>query len=275
MEQRLPSGHLYGEMLGRCEAAGFVLMETAYAPGLKLPRHSHEHAGFCFVLRGTFDRVYERRTWACGPSSLSFHPSDEYHSERFDGAGARLFSIQTSQRLLERAREYSVALDDSAVFRGGLLAQLALRLYGEYRRMDDASPLAIEGLAFEIMAESSRRSVRSSERRSPAPRWLRRAVEILDAQFAEAPTLSAVALAVGVHPVHLARTFRQHYRCTVGDYLRRLRVESACRALSASDTPLAEVALLAGFSSQSHLSTAVKQHTGLTPAEYRAAFNTR
>jgi AraC family transcriptional regulator len=275
MEQRLPSGHLYGEMLGRREAAGFVLMETAYAPGLKLPRHSHEHAGFCFVLRGTFDRVYERTTLACGPSSLSFHPSDENHSERFNGAGARLFSIQTSQRLLERAREYSITLDDSAVFHGGLLAQLALRLYGEYRRMDDASPLAVEGLAFEIMAEASRRSVRSSESGSPAPRWLRQAVEILHAQFAEAPTLSAVAQAVGVHPVHLARTFRQHYRCTVGDYLRRLRVESACRALSTSDTPLAEVALLAGFASQSHLSTAVKQQTGMTPTEYRCAFRRR
>ena len=275
MEQRLPSGHLYGEMLGCREAAGFVLMETVYAPGRKLPPHSHEHAGFCFVLRGTFDRVYERKSWACGPSSLSFHPSDERHSERFDGAGARLFSIQTSQRLLERAREYSVMLDDSAVFRGGLLARLALRLYGEYRRMDDASPLAIEGLAFEIMAEASRRSVRPTERRSPEPRWLRQAVEILRAQFPEAPTLSAVAQSVGVHPVHLARTFRRHYRCTVGDYVRRLRVESACRTLATSDTPLADVALLAGFCSQSHLSTAVKQHTGMTPTEYRTAFRRR
>lgn len=274
MEPRLPSGHLYGEMLGRHEAAGFVLMETAYAPGLKLPRHSHEHAGFCFVLRGTFDRVYERRTWACGPSSLSFHPSGERHSERFDAVGARLFSIQTSQRLLERARDYSIALDDSAVFRGGRLAQLAVRLYGEYRRMDEVSPLAIEGLAFEIMAEASRRPEWSGRRR-PAPRWLQRAVEILHAHYSETLTLSAVAQSAGVHPVHLARTFRQHYRCTVGDYVRQLRVESACRTLSTSDTPLAEVALLVGFSSQSHLSTAFKLHTGMTPTEYRSAFRPR
>lgn len=275
MAPRLPSGHLYGEALGRRETAGFVLMETAYSPGLRLPRHSHEHAGFCFVLRGTFDRAYERRTSACGPSSLSFHPSDERHSERFDGAGARLFSFQISQRVLERARDYSIALDDSAVFRGGVLAQLALRLYGEYRRMDEVSPLSIEGLALEIMAEASRHSVRSREHRRPEPRWLRQAVELLHAQFSEPLTLSAVAQSVGVHPVHLARTFRQRYRCTVGDYVRRLRVESACRALATSDTPLAEVALLAGFSSQSHLSTAFKLNTGMTPAEYRAAFRRR
>jgi AraC family transcriptional regulator len=211
----------------------------------------------------------------CGPSSLSFHPSGERHSEHFDGAGARLFSIQTSQRLLESVREYSIVLDDSAVFRGGLLAQFALRLYGEYRRMDDVSPLAIEGLALEIMAEASRRFVRLRERQSPAPRWLRQAAEILHAQFSETLTLSALAQSVGVHPVHLARTFRQQYRCTVGDYVRRLRVEAACRALSTSDTPLAEVALLAGFSSQSHLSTTFKQHTGMTPTEYRSAFRPR
>ena len=275
MAPRLPSGHLYGETLGRRDTAGFVLTETAYSPGLRLPRHSHEHAGFCFVLWGTFDRAYERRTSACGPSSLSFHPADERHSERFGGAGAHLFSFQISQHVLERARDYSIALDDSAVFRGGALAQLALRLYGEYRRMDEVSPLSIEGLALEIMAEASRHSIRTGEQRRPEPRWLRQAVEILHAQFSETPTLSAVAQSVGVHPVHLARTFRQRYRCTVGGYVRRLRVESASRALSTSDTPLAEVALLAGFSSQSHLSTAFKLYTGMTPAEYRDAFRRR
>ncbi len=85
-------------------------------------------------------------------------------------------------------------------------------------------------------------------------------------------TLAAIASVVGMHPVYLAREFRKHFRCTVGQYQRRLRIESACLEISRSDTPLAEVAAAVGFYDQSHFSRTFKRITGLTPAEYRAVF---
>ena len=266
MERLLPYGHLYGKILRRNEAAGFVLLESAYAPGLKVPLHSHEQAGFCFVLQGTFERVYERKSRVCKPASLSFHPSGEKHSEHFYSSGAHLFGIQISPHWLERVREYSVGLDDSAVFDGGLLSQLASRLYAESRRMDEVSSLAIEGLALEIIAEALRRGVPTEH---ATARWLKQARELLHERFNEPLTLADVAREVDIHPVHLARVFHQHYRCTVGEYVRQLRVEFTRRELSATDKPLSEIALLAGFASQSHFSTAFKNHMGVTPAEYR------
>ena len=94
-------------------------------------------------------------------------------------------------------------------------------------------------------------------------------------RFAEAITLDQIASTVGVHPGHLAREFRRYYRCTPGDYIRQLRVDRACRELSVGDNSLAEVALAAGFSDQSHFATAFKRHTGLTPAAYRRAAQAR
>jgi AraC family transcriptional regulator len=140
--------------------------------------------------------------------------------------------------------------------------------------MDEASPLAIEGLALEMLAEVSRRSARPAERR-PVAQWLDQVKEILHSQFSEPLKLSQIANSVNVHPVHIARTFRKHYHCTVGEYLRWLRLQFACRQLSTSDTTLAQVASQAGFSSQSHFSTAFKQQMGMTPAAYRAAFRRR
>ena len=266
MERTLPYGHLYGRTLRRNEAAGFVLLESIYAPGLKVPMHSHEQSGFCFVLRGAFERVYERKSHACRPSDLSFHPSGEKHSERFYEASAHLFSIQVSQQWLSRVREYRIHLDDSAVFCGGVLSQLATRVYVEFRRMDEVSALAIEGLTLEIMAEASRRYL-------PAERavagWLKQAREFLHEKFNEPLTLTDVAREVDIHPVHLARVFRRQYHSSVGDYVRQLRVEFTRRELSATDKPLSEIALSAGFSSQSHFTTIFKKQVGLTPAEYR------
>jgi AraC family transcriptional regulator len=266
MQRTLPYGHLYGKMLRRNEAAGFVLQESVYAPGLKVPMHSHEQSGFCFVLRGNFERVYERKSQTCRPADLSFHPSGENHSERFYDSRVHLFSIQVSRHWLSRVHDYSIKLYDSAVFSGGVLSQLATRVYVEFRRMDEVSALAIEGLTLEIMAEAARQCLPTDNR---AARWLKQARELLHEKFNEPLTLTGIAGEVGIHPVHLARVFRYYYQQTVGEYVRHLRIEYARRELSATNKPLSEIALSAGFSSQSHFSTVFKRQVGLTPAEYR------
>jgi AraC family transcriptional regulator len=130
------------------------------------------------------------------------------------------------------------------------------------------TPLAIEGLTLELLAETSRRSVVSSNHKRPL--WLEQAREILHAHFTGQLTLTSIAEMVGVHPVHLAREFRKYYLCTMGDYVRQLRIEFACRNLAETTTPLVEIALAAGFSHQSHFSRTFKRLTGMTPAQYRA-----
>jgi len=136
----------------------------------------------------------------------------------------------------------------------------------EFRREDVLSNLSIEALVLEIMVESCRSSAVES---STPPRWLRRAIDYLHAHYAEAPTVGDIAEAVGVHPAHLSRMFRRHEGVTVGDYLRRLRIEAARDMLAGSDRPLGEIALQTGFSDQSHFSRLFRAATGHTPASYR------
>jgi AraC-like DNA-binding protein len=100
-------------------------------------------------------------------------------------------------------------------------------------------------------------------------------VRLLHGRFADKLTLDQVATAVSVHPSHLARAFRQYFRCTLGDYVRRLRVDYVCRQLATNDRALGLLALEAGFSDQSHLTHAVKQQTGMTPAQYRSVSRPR
>ena len=69
----------------------------------------------------------------------------------------------------------------------------------------------------------------------------------------------------------LAREFRRRFGCSIGDYVRRLRIEFACRELAISDVPLYEIAFAAGFSDHSHFARTFKRATGMTPGAYRAA----
>lgn len=56
---------------------------------------------------------------------------------------------------------------------------------------------------------------------------------------------------------------------TPATYVRARRLVRARELLSATRSPIAEIALLCGFSSQSHLTTAFRQDTGATPAAFR------
>ena len=263
---------VYGTVLRSRMVAGFTLTETAYTPGLQLPKHSHQSAYLCFVLQGSFTEWYEQQSRACRSSTLIFHPLDERHSDHFHTA-ARCFNLLMDVRWVDRVRQHSAIVERPTDFHGGFLAQLATRLYKEFRLMDELSPLIVEGLTSEILGEAARYSLK--QRGPGPPPWLEQARELLHDQFHERLTLSQVAGAVGVHETHLSREFRRYYRSTVGEYVRHLRIEFACHKLSTSGTPLSEIALAAGFTDQSHFARTFKLRTGMSPATYRRTFRTR
>lgn len=273
MEMKMPRGRFCGSLLKSREVGGFTLTEYLYPPDLKVSKHGHEHAYFCLVLQGGYTESYGRKTRACQPLTVIFHPSGEAHSDSFHQAGARVFSVEIEPLWVERAAELALLLNDAADFRGGALATLLVKMYNEFHCADDFSRLAIEGLALEVIAEASRRKVNAPA--GKPPRWLGRAKELLRERFSEPLTLKLIAEQVGVHPVHLVREFRKHYRLTVGEYLRQCRVEAACLKLSTSNIPLIDIAIATGFSQQSHFSKTFKRVTGVTPAAYRQAARLR
>lgn len=255
--------------LRSAHVSGFTLTEGIHSAGSDLPWHTHEGPTICFVLRGGFTEVSAGETLACTPATLKVTPAGERHCDRFDRGDARGLLIEADRSRAEALRPHAAVLDQHVAFHGGLPAAIARRIYQEFRRMDDAAPLAIEGLLLELLAAATRRSNGSTERGRPA--WTIQARDLLHADLTARRTLGDLAAAVGVHPVTLARTFRRSFGCSVGEYLRRLRIERAAAQLGGSETPLAAIALAAGFADQSHFSNLFRRETGMSPSAYRRA----
>ena len=78
-----------------------------------------------------------------------------------------------------------------------------------------------------------------------------------------------MANALGLSRKTLCTRFKNETGETFAAYVRRLRVERARRLLDTTDYEIAQIAYQTGFSSQSHLQTAFKSATGLTPREWR------
>jgi len=268
-----PKNFTHGEIQRWRRVGGLVLAEVVYPPGQRVSRHVHAHARFVLVLRGAITEIRGDASDTYRSSSLLFRRPDEPHAYLVDRTGATCLVVDVEPAWYARAREHAPVLEQSAAFAGGFIVHLAHRLHGEFLLRDEVSRLAIESLALGLVAEASRRVARTAER--PAPAWLQRARALVEQEHAQPLLLTIVAARVGVHPVHLARTFRRCYQTTFGAYVRQVRIEFARRELAASASPLSEIAAAAGFCDQSHFSRLFKQYTGLTPAEYRLAFQPR
>lgn len=264
MLTRLNGGQFFGELICSHAFAGITLSETRYPAGAHLPRHCHEHAYFCLIRQGTYREEYGGRQRSCGPLMIAFHPRGEVHAQHFDGEEVRSFNIEIRPSWL-RSVAGTAPVDHAFESRHGHFVGLTVRLLDEFERPDASSVLIVEGLTLELLGLCAReaRSVPA------APRWLLRVRDLVTERYSTGFTLTDLAAEAGVHPGYLAAAFRRHFRCTVGEYVRRRRIAQACRQLSSSDAPLASVALLAGFADQSHFTRTFKRQTGITPAAYR------
>ena len=267
MSITLSSGNFYGAIARKRELGTFMLTESTYRAHARVPAHTHEQPYLCFVLQGEYEEISRGRALDCEAWDVIFHPAGEAHADRFGGSGGRCFNLEVGDRLAGCPAP-PATLRESRRFRGGPTTWLCQRLHQEFRRQDAAAPLAMEGLVLELLAEVLRRSVAPESR---APNWLPQVRELLHTHFAQPWTLAKIAQSVGVHPAHLARSFRRHLHLTVGEYVRRLRVEFARRRLAEGEAPLSAVAAEAGFADQSHFTRTFQRATGFTPARYRAA----
>ncbi len=266
-----PTGRLFGQSLKHRKFNDFELSEGIYNSKIKMPRHSHEWSFLCLILKGSYAENYAAKQYIRHPSTVFFHPAGEFHASDFSSAKVGIFQVEIKpQRLAQMDFQTGVFQNPLNFAAGGVESLLARKIYREFNLMDEASPIAIEGLILELLAQAVRFDFAKKNPGREIPHWLKEAKDFLNDNFAETFSLGAIAAQVGVHPAYLAARFRHYYGLTTGEYLRQLRVDFACRQLSSSNASLVEIALAAGFCSQSHFTRTFKNLTGFTPAQYRS-----
>lgn len=89
-------------------------------------------------------------------------------------------------------------------------------------------------------------------------------------RFAEPTSLASLAAQVGVSMFHACRVFRRATGAGLHAHRREVRLRHALALLVDSRAPIADIALAAGFASQSHLTNRFRERFGVTPARLRA-----
>lgn len=248
---------------------GFHVIEARFPPGLALAPHEHERASIAVMLDGSFDLEIRGREYSCPPHTVTTEPSGERHANQIQRGGAHVLVMQPDPARRELLRPYTDLLDGVHHFPRSPVFLQAHRITRELALQDGVTPMAVEGLVFEILGLLARSL--DGRRQRAIPRWIVRVEEMLHTRFLEPLRVTEIAVEAGVHPAHLMRVFRARHGVSMGTYLRRLRLDWAARRLSDTEDSLAQVAHEAGFADQSHFTRLFRHHTGLTPARYRRA----
>lgn len=102
------------------------------------------------------------------------------------------------------------------------------------------------------------------------PAWAQELKEIIQDQIDTNLTLKELSKGLDISPSYLSREFSKHFdNLSFGEYIRKQRIEKAKELMLTPAYSLTEIAYLTGFSDQSHFSRIFKQHTGLSPSEYK------
>lgn len=97
----------------------------------------------------------------------------------------------------------------------------------------------------------------------------RRLRDLLDDRLTAPVTIAQAAAQLGAHPSHLVRSFSQSYGIAPHQYVISRRIDRARHLLVDGHRP-AEVAALAGFHDQAHLTRHFRKLLGITPAVFAA-----
>jgi PAS domain S-box-containing protein len=103
-------------------------------------------------------------------------------------------------------------------------------------------------------------------------RRLTPAIEFVLSHYGEPLTLEQIASKAHLSISQLRREFQRLFGLTPGDYLLKVRLLMARRALEQTGKPVGIIAQECGFYDQSHFTRAFGKATGLRPLEYRARF---
>ena len=267
--QILNSGQYFGETRAPLRVNGITLTELKHRRKKALPAHTHRNAYFSMLLNGSYREVFGTRTLEYHAGTTALHPENFTHHDFIGGRGGHFFMAELSPEWMQRTQALLPTFKVPAAFLTGDARRNFERLHAEYRRADEWSTLAIEGLILETLAAACRTR---STRETAAPHWISVVCELLHASPADHVSIQSLAERFVLDPIYLGRTFKRFTGETLARYRHRLRVEKA-RNLLRKEKPLVEIAHELGFADQSHLTRVFRREMGSTPAAYRRNLN--
>jgi AraC family transcriptional regulator len=263
--KHLPTGQFYGQTNKTINLDGITLTDTVYTQD-KVDWHYHENAYFTFILQGNVIEGNKKEIYNCSAGSLLFHNWQEPHYNIKPEGFTRGFHIELKKSWFDNLEFNTTDLQGSINIANPDLKFLLYKIFRETTVDDGTTQLAIQVSLLETLSKMLQDQ---KSEISKKPTWVSELNMILNDQFSENLTLNYLSENLNIHPVHLSRDFSKYFNCSLGEYIRKLKVQRSLQLISQRKLDLTSIAFDCGFSDQSHFTRCFKEINGINPSEYQ------
>lgn len=259
----LNTGKYSGKIAKSINVDGNIITNTHYSKkDSNSDWHYHKNPHISLVIQGRDSESRRNSSYKRKVGSIFFYHAGEEHRTVSGQTASKNFNIEFGKSFLDKF-EFSESLIDKAVIENLDVKFLLLKMQQELLLNDGNSSATIQMLLLELVGHSK------SIYNGSIPNWVLVLSDLLNDRWNEQLTLNELALATDVHPTTISKHFRKYFNCTLGEYLRKLKINKSISLINNSALTLTDIAFHCGFADQSHFTRTFKNIVGFLPKDFR------
>jgi AraC-like DNA-binding protein len=257
----LSSGNYFGVEKKFNEHPLFKLNITHYAPFERIHEHYHENAYLSLLIKGKYHELNQHNEGMLNPGEIILRPSGYRHANNFPETGGSCMNVEFKNDVLNTYGLRSVLPEKATTYKAGAFTYLYRLLYCF---SNDLAPELSEEYIFNWLTENQNYTIPSRLL------WLPKVKTILETELETQHTLESISERVFVHPIYLARAFREREGLTLGEYKLRVRVKKSVELLFNTKLSISEIAYSTGFSDAAHFIKSFRLYYPVSPHKFRS-----
>ncbi|TJY38047.1 helix-turn-helix domain-containing protein [Pontimicrobium aquaticum] len=247
-----------------------IITETKFRNSV-VDWHYHENPYFSYSLEGYCLEKNKKQSYPVQSGTLLFHNWQDVHCNTNHSAYSRNFYIELEKEWLKKYDIEDNIMEGSNQIDNPFLKALYHQIYIETKLKDNTFQIATESLLLNIFSVLKEVNIAKF---SIEPLWVNKVKEIIHDQFAEKITLQYLSKQTNIHPAHISRDFPKYFDTTLGNYIRKVKIEHSVTLLIKSES-LTNIAYQCGFSDQSHFIRCFKSTYNMTPNKFKSILASR
>ncbi len=262
---KLETGRFLGVNKQCYDADDVVISETEYHRNVFEGWHSHANNHITFIVRGGNKEQRKNKEIEASPGKIIFYRSGEWHRNAHTLHPSKNINLEIKDAFFSKYQlNPSTFNPNPSLFRYPDVKFSVLKIYQECKTNDTQTIASIHALILKLLSSSPHE--RSEEK---SPPWINSLREIINDRWNETLSLAELSGSLHIHPVTISKNFPNYFSCTLGEYMRKVKIEKAITLIQKPHHSLADIAYQCGFADQSHFIRTFKTATGFLPNEYK------
>lgn len=269
-DDMLTSGNYFGLKTEKVFSSDNIsIIDSLYQSNTILSAHEHDTFHLVLVKNGMYEECFLKQKRILEKGDLIIHPGFQQHENKIFKNNTSVLNIEVSSEWMNKFgfdNNYNI---ENRIFQGAITKHLH-DLLCIYANNFHCNYIEIESLFIDIFNNIKQQTIKLNG----TNRIISRVKSFLqEADVYSNHSLQDIGINLNIHPIYLARLFKEKTGMTIGEYTRKIKIDKACKDLIYSKNTITEIAISSGFYDQSHFIRVFKQNFGTSPLKFRKQFS--